>query len=239
VAVAASLMMNDALKRGIVTVGPRFTKTTVTLDSAKLSLFSGAGTITGLVIGNPRGYKAPSAISIGSLRLGLEPASLLSDKIVVTGLLIDSPQVTLETDLRHNNLQQILDNLDSATASGTNATQTTSDNKGANRKLEVDDLLISGGRINLIVTGVADQSATAVLKQIHLTNLGTGPDGITTAELAKVVLRAIEQSAVQSGSGAISDIKNGAMYFSKDPVKGGSNTVDKAAESVDELFKKK
>ncbi len=236
--VAASLFLDDAVKRAIETVGPKLTKTTVTLNTVKLSLLSGAGAIDGLTVGNPQGYKAPTAISIGAVRLGLKPESLLSDKIVIKGLAIESPTITLETDLKHDNLQQILDNLDAATSGGTNDLPTAKEKKEAGRKLEVDDLLITDGKILIRVTGTFEQSATVSLKQIRLSNLGTGPDGITAVELSKVILRQLEQSAVQAGTGAISDIKKGAIYFSKEPLKAGSNTVEKATKPIEDLFKK-
>src|SRR5579863_8859921 len=87
--VAVGVFLNDGIKAGIQTLGPRMTKTAITVDSVRLSLLSGAGAINGLVVGNPPGYKAQTAISIGSLRLGIEPASLLADKIVIRGIRID------------------------------------------------------------------------------------------------------------------------------------------------------
>src|SRR5690349_11115539 len=80
---AVRLFLDAAIKRGVETVGPMVTKVDVKLDSASLSLLSGSGKIKGLVVGNPAGFKTPSAISVGTASLALEPRSLLSDKIVI------------------------------------------------------------------------------------------------------------------------------------------------------------
>ena len=62
---AVGLFLDGAIKRGVETFGPKLTKVDIKLQSVSLSLLSGAGTIKGLVVGNPEGFKTPSAISVG------------------------------------------------------------------------------------------------------------------------------------------------------------------------------
>ena len=101
---AMGLFLDEAIKRGVETFGPKLTKVDIKLQSVNLSLLSGAGTIKGLVVGNPEGYKTPSAISVGEATLALKPGSLLSDKIVIKTIKVQAPEITFETDLKHNNL---------------------------------------------------------------------------------------------------------------------------------------
>ena len=101
---AVSLFLDKAIKSGVETFGPKFTKVDVKLQSVSLSLLSGAGTIKGLVVGNPEGFKTPSAISVGEASLALKPGSLLSDKIIIKSIKLQAPEITFETDLRNNNL---------------------------------------------------------------------------------------------------------------------------------------
>src|ERR1035437_10029823 len=79
---AVGLLLDGAVKRGVETFGPKLTKVDIKLQSVSLSLLSGAGTIKGLLVGNPEGFKTPSAIRVGEATLALKPGSLLSDKIV-------------------------------------------------------------------------------------------------------------------------------------------------------------
>ena len=116
--VAVGLCLDGIIKKGVETLGPKLTKVDIKLDSVKLSLFSGAGTLKGLVVGNPEGYRTPSAISVGTATLALKPGSLLSDKIVITSINVQAPEITYETDLKHNNLSQILANVQAATGGG-------------------------------------------------------------------------------------------------------------------------
>src|SRR6266404_641721 len=103
-AVAVHLFLDDAVKRGILSIGPKLTKVEFKLDSVSLSLLSGSGKLKGFVIGNPEGYKTPSAISVASTSLAVDPKSLLGDKIIVRTIDLESPEVTFETDLKANNL---------------------------------------------------------------------------------------------------------------------------------------
>src|SRR5512137_1026009 len=83
---AVSLFLDGAIKRGVETFGPKLTKVDVKLDSVSVSLLSGAGSIKGLVVGNPQGFKTPSAINVGAASLALKLSSLLSDKIIIKSI---------------------------------------------------------------------------------------------------------------------------------------------------------
>jgi uncharacterized protein involved in outer membrane biogenesis len=241
---AVGLFLDKAIKSGVETFGPRLTKVDVTLQSVSLSLLSGSGTIKGLVIGNPQGFKTPSAIQVGTVSLSLEPRSLLSDKIVVKSINVQGPEITFETDFKGNNLKKILANVQETTGGGAKEPakpQEPGQPKEAKpaKKLQVDEFVISGGRVHVSVTALGGQSATIPLPDIHLQNLGKGPDGITPGELAKLVLEAVEKGATQAAAGTVSDIGKGAIYFTKDPNKAGSNAVDSVTKGLGNFFKKK
>ena len=241
---AVGLLLDKAIKSGIETFGPKLTKADVTLDSVSLSLLSGSGTIKGLVVGNPQGFKTPSAIKVGTASLSLEPRSLLSDKIVVKSINVQGPEITFETDLKGNNLKKILANVQEATGGGGQEPakpQEPAQPKEAKpaKKLQVDDFVISGGKVHVAVTALGGQGATIPLPPIHLQDLGTGPEGITPGELAKKVLEAIEKGASQAAAGTVTDIGKGALYMTKDPANTGSNAVKSVTKGIGDLFKKK
>src|SRR5439155_11459191 len=113
-ALAVRLFLDAAIKRGAETIGPKLTQTDVKLDAVSLSLLSGSGKIKGLVVGNPEGFKTPSAITVGTASLAVKPASLLSDKVLIQSINVQGPEITFETDLRANNLSKIRANLEAA-----------------------------------------------------------------------------------------------------------------------------
>jgi len=236
--IAVHFFLDGAIKRAVETIGPDLTKVQVKLGSVNLLLLSGSGKIGGLVIGNPEGYKSPSAISVGTVSIAIQPTSLLGDKIIVESINVQAPEVTFETDLRHNNLGKILSNLDE-TAAGGGKTPAQSKEPGMSKKLEVDDFVISGGKIRVVVSTFAGKTATASLPEIHLKDLGKGPEGITPAELARQVLQALEKGAAKAAEGAIADLSKGALYLSNEPGKVATNSVDKVTRGIGDLFKKK
>ena len=69
--------------------------------------------------------------------------------------------------------------------------------------------------------------------------MGTGPDGITPAELTELVLEAIQKGAAQAASGAVSDISNGAVYLTKDAAGLKTNPVDTISKGLGGLLKQK
>src|SRR5436190_11030764 len=138
------------IKKGVETVGPQITKTEIRLDSATLSLLSGSGKLKGLLVGNPEGFKTQSAIKVGAVSIGVVAGSVLSDKVHVTQINVQAPEVTFEGGLKGNNLSKLLDNVQSA-AGGSDKTSATTTDKSASKKLQVDDFVISAGKINLSI----------------------------------------------------------------------------------------
>jgi hypothetical protein len=243
--VAVHFLLDGAIKKGVETVGPELTKVTITLDSANVMIFSGSGSLKGLVVGNPEPFKSPYSIKLGLASLALDPGSLLSDKIVIKSINIQAPQVTFETDLKANNLKKILSNVEGSSADTPKAPASDkSSGSGASKKLQVNDFLMQGGKIQVsVTTPLGAKSATVKLPEIHLKDLGTGPDGITAAELTKLVIEAIEKRAAEASAETVADIAKGADVIGKNlgGAAGGAttNAVDKVTKGIGDLFKKK
>jgi uncharacterized protein involved in outer membrane biogenesis len=240
-ALAIHFFLDSAIKSGVETVGSKMTKVDVKLDGVHLSLISGSGRITGLVIGNPDGYKTPNAISVGTAALALKPGSLLADKLVISSIDVESPEITFEGGLSHDNLKQIRDNLNETTSSsgpsGSNtvAGATPKEEKKANKKLEVDNFQITNAKLDVSITGVVEKTLT--LPTIQLTGLGTGPDGITAAELTKKVIAAIEEAATKEVASNAGDLTKDISNLTKGlGINRGSLT--NATKGLGDLFKK-
>jgi AsmA family len=240
-AVVIGTNLDKIVKTAVERIAPTITQTPVTLDGVSISLLTGSASLNGFVIGNPDGYKTPSAISIGKAAISLSPGSLLSDKIVIHSIEVRAPEITFEGNpLGANNLSKILDNLKSAP--DTNAPVATTTGQPASskpaKKLEVDDFLITGAQVHATVTGlssltslagVTNNSFTVTIPEIHLTDLGKGNDGITANELAKTLLNQINTAAVQ----AVAD-------YAKTNLSGAASGLlkgIKSGESVDQLKK--
>jgi hypothetical protein len=226
------LFIDSIVKKGVESVGPQIAKVDIKLDGVKLSLLSGGGSINGLVVGNPEGYKTPSALRVGTARLTLAPLSVLSEKIMVKEILVEGPEITIEGGLTDNNLTKIQANLAGASASEKSAPQ------GKGKKLQVDDFILRGAKVNLNLTMLNGKTATIPLPDIHLTGLGQGAEGITPADLAQRMFGEVVKKVLEVAPGAVADLGKGAIDAAKGAGQGAAKSLENVTKGVGNLFKK-
>lgn len=225
--VAAFLSLNSMVHRGVVAFGPEVIRAPIQLDGVSLSPLSGKGELTGLVVGNPEGFKTPHALKVGTASLVVNPASLLAEKIVVQSLKADGAKITLEGSLGSSNLGKLQENLDAYVTALLGAAE---QNKKAapGKKLQVNELIISNATIHLSLTMLGGKSATVPLPEIKLNNLGQGAEGVTPAEVVKVVMKDVLGKTTTAVTGYLSG--------------GGKTLLDGAkgvTKGLGDLFKKK
>ena len=219
---AVGFFMGSIIKGGVETFGPRVAKVEMRLDSANLSILSGSGTLKGVFVGNPDGFNAPSAIKVGEVTVAIKPGSIFSDKVVVQTVHVISPDITL-FGLKGDNLQKILANVQASTG-GSSGTTTNQAGQPSKKKIEVDDFLITGGKLNVILPVLG--TVPVALPEIHLTDLGKGLDGLTPSELTAKVLQAVLNSAISAAADA-----------GKGVSKEAGKQLDKVTKGIGNLFK--
>lgn len=241
VIVAVVLFLDKGIKHGIETVGPMLTKTSVTVEGVKLSLLSGSGRIQGMVVGNPEGFKTAEAIKVGDASLAIDVGSVFADKVVVKSIRVVGPEINFETNLKTSNLGTILDNVQKFSGpEATPAKEDTEKKEAATKKLQVDDFLISGGKIQVTMTSLGGQSVTVPLPEVHLTGLGQGPEGITAAELTKLALDRVVKEAMKAAGPALDDLsKKAGELLSQEAKKAAASAADKGTKSLLDAIKKK
>ena len=233
--VAGIFFIGSIIKTGVEKVGPVVTKVPVKLDSANISVFSGNGELKGFVLGNPEGFKSPEAIKVGTMSLSISPMSVLGDKVVIRSIKVLGPEISYETDLKGSNLGKILDNLGGNKPPGEKPpgekppgeSKPSSGEKGAQKKLQVDEFIISGAKVHASATLVG--SYTVPVPEIKLINLGQGPDGITAAELGQRVMSALLEATTKA-------VADGATKGGKGVEGQGTDALKKG---VGDFLKKK
>lgn len=230
--VAVVLSLDSIVKKGVERIGPSATQVDVKLKSAHVSLFSGGLRLQEFFLGNPAGYKTPSAITVDDVSVQVQPGTVLSDKLVVDSINVKSPVITLEGGLSDNNLTKIEKNLSDYTASSAPASKTPAPAAGPakpERKLQVNDLLITGAKLQLRMKLSGDQTLTLAIPDIHLTQLGAGPEGITPSEVAQRALHEVLASSLTAVA------KNGGEVGKK-AVQSGKDILKKSTGSLKGLF---
>ncbi|TAM47552.1 MAG: AsmA family protein [Gammaproteobacteria bacterium] len=182
--VAGVYFLDVAVERGIETVGTRVARVEVALDGAGISLYSGQGALRGLRVANPAGYRAPYAVRVGQVQVALKPLSVLSDRVVVRSVVVQGPEIHYEKRGGKTNLDVIRANVES-----------TVKRTDAGKRLQIDSLIIRDAKVYFYEK--RDKPPRVLtLKEIHLQDLGKGPEGLTGAELTrKITDKVIEETA--------------------------------------------
>ena len=202
--------LDGGIKKAVETYGPQYTQTEVNLGRANLSPWSGKGSLHNLIVGNPDGFKAPNAFSLGEIAVVIDTDTITSDPVVITSLRIIAPEITLEQGKSGSNLQRLQKNVEQSigSAASDSSGEPGAEDSGDGVKLIIKDLLISGGQIHYSNALLGDKTIDMSLPEIHLTGIGEKSNGASGAEIAKQVLAAINKSATSavSQSGALKDV---------------------------------
>ncbi len=241
--IAVGLFLGKIVKAGVERVGPKITQTTLAVDTVDLSLLTGSARVKNLVVGSPEGYKAPNTISVGRAAVSVSPMSVLSDKIVVKSIRVESPEITFEGSLSGNNLSKIMDNVNGVAKKGgpEPADKTATGASKPGKTIEVDDLLITGAKVHgtLILFGGREVTIPSLtLPDIHLTDLGKGPEGITATDLTKQVLSEVTSSTIKAVETAAINLGKDTVNLGKDAGKTVGAGVNKITTGLGGLLKK-
>jgi len=188
--------LGAAIKAIVEGVGSEVTKTEVRLASADVSLTSGEGELNGLVVGNPKGYKTPSAIELSRIKVTIDTSTITSDTIVVKEVLIDGPHLTYEVGPGGSNIGVIQSNVDSFTGGSGGGGKAPAAKEEGGKKFIIDRLLVTNGRVDVSATFLEGKTAGAVLQKIELRNIGRANGGATAGEVAQKLLSALTDSAM-------------------------------------------
>ncbi|MCD6075544.1 MAG: hypothetical protein K0Q70_2427 [Rhodospirillales bacterium] len=246
--------IDSIIKEVVESVGPKMTQTEVKLDKVELSTTSGTGKLSGLMIGNPKGFTAPSAMQLGEVGVTLDIATLAQDTIVIKSILIRAPQITYEYGPTGGNIETIKKNVDSYVGQTSSSAAPASSTPGAKsapapekkapkeeggKKLIIEDLRIVDAKVTAAAMG---QQMTQGLPAIQLKDIGKSKGGATPAEVVEQILAALQQQvarAAQSmGADKLKDAAKGALENATKGGVPGGDTTKGATDTIKGLFGK-
>lgn len=184
VAGAGMFFLDSIVKRGIETVGTQVAKVEVKLDDAGVSIFSGKGALRGSQVANPKGYRAPQAVKVGQALVVLTPLSVFSERVVIRSVVLQETEIHYEKRDGKANLDVIRENVEAALRD--------QDKKAKpEKKLQIDSLVIRNAKVHVYGDKPDEPPTVLTLNEIHLKDLGQGPEGITGAEFARKLTTAV------------------------------------------------
>lgn len=225
---ALEMFLGHAVTAGVNRVAPGITQTRVTLGGATISPLSGSGTLTDLVVGNPKGWSENNICSLGKIHVDLEPFSVLGDRIIVNKIEIDAPEFNYETKLISSNVKDLLKNIEAAVGGGKSSSGTDAKPAGESKpiKIEVKDFELKNAKVRL---GVGDKGLTLPMPDLKLTDIGTKEGGVTPDQLALAVMKEVTGNIISATAKAAGDI-------SKTSGASAAEGVKKVGEAVKNLF---
>lgn len=196
--------LGDIIKEAVERFGSEATQATVALDNVDLDVTNGKTALQGFVVGNPSGFKTDSAFELGNIAVQVDTSSLDADTIIINTVQIDGPKVTYEIGDNGSNVDAIKRNVDTYAKqfSSGDSTASSSQDSGPQKKIIIERLTITDGRVNVSAPFLGGKSVGSSLPTITLTDIGKDSGGANPADVIK---RVIDEMTKGVGS-AIADL---------------------------------
>ena len=75
--------LGPIVKMAVNTYGPKITGTELHVDDVGISIFSAEAKLKKFFLGNPKGFKSPSAMKVGYVYVDVDKGSLTKDTIII------------------------------------------------------------------------------------------------------------------------------------------------------------
>lgn len=210
----------------------------VDIESVRLKILKGSLEMKGLTVENPPGSSEQYAFKLPEFHASLEPASLLSNKIIISDISITGMHINYEPMLKGgSNLQLLLKNLEKAEKAEKEkpVTDPGKKEKGPAKKVVIKHLLVAGGEINTTLLG---KSTIFPMPKVEMANIGESSD-VSLVEAVTMFLTELVRSIINSSGDLIKD--PGAVLKSIEGIKGidaeTSGAVKDAVKNISEMFK--
>lgn len=180
--------LDSLVKAAVEKFGSEATGAKVTLNAVKISPTAGKGTISGLTLGNPKGFGTSYAVKVGKADIIIDMATLTKNTVVIKEIRINSPDVIFEQGADGSNFDAIRKNVESYIGGKSGGKST---KKSAAKKLIIENFIITNGKVNVSAAILGGKKVTASLPDIHLRNIGKKENGASPGAVAEKIIAAI------------------------------------------------
>lgn len=209
----------DEIVAGAITqYGSAMTQARVGVERVEIAPSTGKGVISGLSVGNPKGFKTPYALRVSSIAVEVDLATLTHDVTVIRTLVIDHPDVIYEKSNGTTNFDTLQKNIAAYVGPKGKAR-----NQG-NTRLIVEELTICNANAQASASFMDGKTISIPLPDIVLKNVGQARGGVTPGELGQEVANALK--AKLSVAGNFERLK-----------KSAGEALDKAGSAIKGLVK--
>jgi hypothetical protein len=206
IACIAGLLLVAYLSRNLIARGAVQSAATailrvpVTIESIDLDLFGADVTVTGIAVGNPKGYAPPHALTAKKLAVQLDAGASSLEKLVVTRIGIEGVDAWFLLDGTRNNISDIVNGMSAADAPANEKPAAGGGIEVLIRTLELRDIAVHVSER----PDVADVPVTAKLASITATDISSRSSGSKLAgQLASKAVEATMGALVSDMGGRL------------------------------------
>lgn len=189
------------IKRAIEHFGPDLTGVSVRVKAVKFEPLDGSGAITGLEVGNPPGFSTAKALTLGEIRLAVDPATVTADVVRIKELSIEAPNLTYERGSKGDNLTTIQKHIESRLPKSKGGEGSQS-RDAPQRKFIVERVVVRNGKVNY------GSAVSLGMPDIQLRDLGKKTNGATAAELVDEIWGQMTRAAMSRAPAAVEGLRD-------------------------------
>jgi uncharacterized protein involved in outer membrane biogenesis len=239
--IVGALVLHSSLgaiiTQAVKTAGPKIIQAKVNLDETVIDATTGKGSMHGLLIGNPEGFKTKSAFKIDKVEITLDTDSITSDIVVIKEINIQAPEITYELGGNGSNIDAIQRNVAAFVKkyAGTSESKEKSAPKKSRTRMVIDHVYVKGAKLNVSATLLGGKSMTITLSDIHLQDIGKKENGATSGEVVETIIDAVNKAVhkainplhLENIGDAAGKVVTGAKDVVQGTAKGVTDTVSK------------
>lgn len=227
--------LGPIVKTMVNTIGPKITKTDVSVSDVSVSLFSGEAKIKDFSLGNPRGFTSAQAMRVGSVYCDIDEGSITKNPIIINKIEVVAPDITYEKIKGTDNFRALLKNLQGSAKAEKGAADKGAAKEGEARKIVINHVIVKDGSVNLTMAALGGKKISAPLPDIHLTDIGKEKGGASPAEAFEKIFASLYESINADSVTALFNEGMKEMGVLKDlatkELKEGSEAAEKMLES--------
>jgi hypothetical protein len=103
----------------------------------------------------------------------------------------------------------------------------------------VDEFVITGAKLNVTASVIGGKTASLILPDIRLANLGQGTEGITAAELSAVAFKEVVEAAAKAVTANAAKLGGAVADSAKELGTSAKDSLKKASSGISDLIKSK
>ena len=173
----------------------------VTLGGADVSIFGGSVALKDLRVGNPDGFKTPSAFECDKARVRVDIKSFRTDQPVIELISIDQPKVTLEQGLKQSNIGKLIDNASRFDSGG--GEKPDEEEAASQKKIRIDKVTVQKAGVALSAPVLKGRDVGFTLPTLTMNNIGGEKQNVSIARSLQIFFAKLLTEAIQAGGDVI------------------------------------